>query len=195
MIIGAIVLAAGRSQRMGRAKQTLPVGGQAMLARVVETILAAKLDQVVVVLGASAPEIAPLLAGLPVTVTYNPRWREGLSSSLRAGLAALPAGARAALFVPADLPHLTARTVRMIVDCFDRTGKGIVIPTCGGRRGNPVLFAHTHFVELLHLQGDQGGRALFSGHKDDITFVETGDEGILLDVDTPDDYKRVTRQE
>jgi molybdenum cofactor cytidylyltransferase len=187
--VAAVVLAAGGSRRMGQPKQLLLVDGQPMVTRVVQAVLAAGLSDVVVVLGAAADEVQPELAGLPVRLTVNKAWREGMASSLRAGLALVSPTAEAALFVPADLPRLTAQTITAVVDCFAGTGKPIVIPTWQGCRGNPVLFARRLFPELLAVQGDQGGRALFASHQQDIALVEVGDEGILLDVDTPEQYK------
>jgi molybdenum cofactor cytidylyltransferase len=192
MKTAAIILAAGESQRMGRPKQLLPVHSKPMLLHVVETVLSARLDQVIVVLGASAATIQPVLAATNVTIAINDDWREGLASSLRAGLERVSPRAEAALFVPADLPRLTTRTIQAIIACRKPSGKSIVIPTCRGCRGNPVLFARSLFPELLGLHGDQGGRALFASHQADIELVEVGDEGILLDVDTPADYKQAT---
>jgi len=192
-VIAAIVLAAGGSQRMGQPKQLLPVGGQPMVGRVVDTVLAAGIEQVIVVLGSSANEVQRALAGKPVTLIVNPHWQEGIASSLRAGLSPIVAQADAVLFVPADMPRLSAPPIQAVVARFLSTGKAIVAPTCNGRRGNPVLFARPLFAELMRLRGDAGGRTLFAAHADDIELVEVGDEGILLDIDTPDEYDRMLR--
>ena len=190
--VSAVILAAGESRRMGQPKQMLLVDGQPMLGRVVRVVLAAGLDDVVVVLGAAAAEVKQALAGLPVRTVINDAWQQGMATSLRTGLTLVSPAAEAALFVPADLPCLTAQTIMAVVDCFASTGKPIVIPTCRGRRGNPVLFARRLFPELLAVQGDQGGRAIFASHQQEIGLVEVGDEGILLDVDTPEQYQSVS---
>lgn len=192
MTVSAVILAGGAAQRMGRPKQLLPVDGQPMLLRVVDAVLAAGLTDVIVVLGASASAIAPLLTGRPLQIVANQEWQEGIASSLRCGLTCVSSTARAALFVPADLPRLTAAAIQVVVDHFTRTGHTIVAPTCNGQRGNPVLFARPLFGELMALRGDRGGSMLFAAHQADISYVETGDRGILLDIDTMDDYAQAT---
>jgi molybdenum cofactor cytidylyltransferase len=190
-MISAIILAAGASQRMGRPKQLLPVAGVPMLVRAVDAVLRAQLDQVIVVLGSSAGVISPVLAGKPVTAVINEEWQEGIASSIRAGLAQVVEASQAALFVPADLPYLAPATIDAVCSHYLASGKPIVIPTCRGQRGNPALFARALFPELQALHGDRGGRVLFGAHQDDIAMIEVGDEGILVDVDTLDDYGRV----
>ena len=190
--IAAVVLAAGASRRMGIPKQLVAVDGRPMLVRIVECVLAAGVDPVIIVLGAYADEIRLLLAGKPVTVVMNRQWEEGLASSLRAGLAAV-GQAEAVLFVPADMPRLTPGAIRAIIDEYRATGKTIIVPTCRGQRGNPVLFARSWFPQLAQLRGDVGGRVLVAAHQADVHAVEIGDEGILLDIDTPDDLSKKRR--
>jgi len=173
---------------MGRPKQLLPVNGKPMLVRVVEAILGAGIDEVVVVLGYAADEIAPALAGLAVTTVVNNAWHEGLASSVRAGLAAVNPRAEAVLFAPADLPRLSAAAVQAVVQRYGMTRRPIVVPVCAGRRGHPVLFARSLFGELASLAGDQGGRFVLNKHQADVETVDVADAGILLDVDTPADY-------
>jgi molybdenum cofactor cytidylyltransferase len=186
--VSAVLLAGGASRRMGRPKQLLLVDGQPMLVRVVDAALKAGLAQVIVVLGADSGEIAGTLKDRPVTIVANPDWEEGMASSLRAGLASVDDRSGAALFIPADMPRLSPVVMRAIVSHFQALGKHIVIPTYGGRRGNPVLVARALFPELMALRGDVGGRAIFAAHTSDIAEVEISDEGILFDVDTPSDY-------
>lgn len=190
MSIATVILAAGGAQRMGQPKQLLPVGGQPMLARVVQTACAARLGLVIVVLGAARRQIAPLLAGYPITIVANTRWRSGMASSLCCGLRRVPADVDAALFVPGDMPNLRPDHLQAIAARFSAGGATIVIPTYGGRRGNPVLFARTLFPELCALSGDQGGRALFHAHAAEIATLEL-DDGVLCDIDTPADYARL----
>lgn len=187
MSIAVVVLAAGGSQRMGQPKQLLPVGGQPMLARVVQAACAAQVGPVIIVLGAARQRVAPLLVGYAATVVANTRWRSGMASSIRMGLRHVPAGVEAALFLPGDLPYVQPETLRAIAAHFRASGKPIVIPTSGGRRGNPVLFARALFAELAGLAGDQGGRALFAAHGGDIALLEVG-ASVLRDIDTPGDY-------
>ena len=193
MQVSAVILAGGASRRMGRPKQLLLVDGQPMLLRVVDAALQAGLEQVIVVLGSNAGEIAPHLRDRPATIVVNPGWQEGMSSSLRAGLAAVHPRSGAALFIPADMPRLSSGVLQTIVShfqtsLFQTSYRGIVIPTCHGRRGNPVLFARSFFPELMALSGDTGGRVIVAAHPTDVAEIEVDDDGILFDVDTPTDY-------
>lgn len=189
MSISAVILAAGGAERMGQPKQLLLVGGAPMLLRVFGAVVDAGIADIVVVLGASAPLVAPLLSGKAATLVINGIWREGIASSIRVGLAHIAPRSEAVLFVPADLPRLSAQSIRSVIERFQAGGADIVIPTCGGQRGNPVLFARSLFGELRSLHGDVGGRALFGSHAQDIALVEVGDRGVLLDVDTPAHYR------
>lgn len=191
MSVAAVILAAGGAQRMGQPKQLLLVDGQPMLARVVQAVCAAELGQVIVVLGAFANAVRPVLAGYRVSVVINRGWRAGMASSLRAGLSHVSAEADGALFVPGDMPYLRPSLLQAVAAHFYTSGKAIVVPTCRGQRGNPVLLARSLFSELAALQGDQGGRAIFASHPDDIAFLETDDAGIVRDIDTPADYARL----
>ncbi|MGD8626447.1 MAG: nucleotidyltransferase family protein, partial [Anaerolineae bacterium] len=163
--VAAVVLAAGRAARMGQLKQLLPVAGEPMVRRVVGAVCAAGLAQVVVVVGAQAGAVTGALADLAVDVAYNERWREGMSSSLRAGLEALRPEVEAALIVLADQPGLTPGLLHKLVDHYRATQAPIVAPFYGGRRGNPVLFDRELFPELGDVAGDRGGRQLLGRYR------------------------------
>lgn len=188
--VAAVVLAAGASSRMGRPKQLLPWGpdDEPMLRQVVRVALAAPVERVIVVLGCTADEIAPVLAGLPVQIVLNPAWAKGLSTSVRAGLEAIGPGDEAALFVLGDQPHLTAKTLAAVVGRYRRTRADIVIPAAGERRGAPALFSRALFHELSTARGDRGGRAIIERHPEQIATVVVPDPALLADVDTPGDY-------
>jgi molybdenum cofactor cytidylyltransferase len=174
---------------MGQTKQLLPIGGQAMVRRVTESVCAAGLDQVVVVLGAHAEAVKQALGGLVVESVINEGWTEGLSTSLRAGIGALRPEIQAAIIVLADQPTLKPDLLQALVARYRDTGALIVAPYYQGQRGNPVLFDRALFHELLAVEGDRGGRSLLARYRERQQRVETDDPAVLMDVDTPQDYR------
>jgi molybdenum cofactor cytidylyltransferase len=184
-----IVLAAGLSKRFGRTKQLLAWGETTLVRHVVGTALAAGLDPVIVVTGHKAESVASALEGQPVRRVFNPDFASGLSSSVRRGVEALPADSSAAVFLLADQPGVTPEVVRVLIQAHRETLSSIVLPMHQGKRGNPVLFDASLFSELMNLGGDTGGRALFEKHEASIFRVAVDEPGVLLDIDTPDDYR------
>jgi molybdenum cofactor cytidylyltransferase len=190
--VGAVVLAAGASRRMGRLKQALPVDpdGIPMLRRAAQVASRASMTQVVVVLGCQAEALVPLLDGLAVDCVVNPAWDRGLSTSVRAGLDALRPEIDAALFLPVDQPRLTSGLLQALVAQHILTEAPIVVPRHVGQRGTPVLFARTLWPDLLAVEGDRGGRELIDRHAERVAWLEVDDPTSLADVDTPEDYQR-----
>ena len=187
--VAGIILAAGASRRLGRTKQLLLWRGKPFIFHVAHTALDAGLAPAVVVTGAEADDVRAALAGVPAEIVHNPHWAEGQSTSVRAGLLALPPEAAAAVFLLADQPHIPAALVRALIERHAQTQPPIVAPMIEGKRGNPVLFDHTVFPDLMSLQGDAGGRLVFSRYP--ITYVPWNDPNLLLDVDTFEDYERL----
>jgi molybdenum cofactor cytidylyltransferase len=185
--VAAIVLAAGRSSRMGaRNKMTASVGGVPMALRAVDAALASRADPVVVVTGHDRETVEDLLAGRPVRIVHNPDYAEGLSTSLKAGLAALPEAAEAALVCLADMPRVSAADLdRLIAAYAPEDGRAIVVPTRDGRRGNPVLWDRRFFADMRRLAGDVGARHLIGAHAACVAEVAMPDDAVLIDVDTP----------
>ena len=185
---GAVILAAGASTRMGTPKQLLEVGGQPLLLRAVDAALASPAWPVVVVLGAHAEKIRPLLASRPVLVTENPAWAEGMAASIRAGVTTLQQFSRAldaALIALCDQPAFSADIVGQLVAAQRATGRSIVAARYAGRHGAPALFLREHFPTLTHLTGEEGARALLN---DDPTRVAAVDlPALAVDLDTPGD--------
>jgi molybdenum cofactor cytidylyltransferase len=188
-----IVLAAGGSQRFGQPKQLLTWRGRPFVRSVCETALAAGLDPVVAVLGAYSHEVEVALADLPVSLAQNSHWAEGQSTSARAGLAALPPNAGAAVFLLADQPQVPPELIAALVERRSLTGHPLIAPLVDGRRGNPVLFGWETFAEFVNLSGDEGGRALFRRY--DADYIPWLDPAAALDVDTPADYARLLKYE
>jgi len=189
--IGAVILAAGMSSRMGEAKQLLRLGENTLLGQVVENVRASSVDEIVLVLGHAAETIKERVAIQSLKVVMNEAYRQGMGTSLRAGLSALPAGVDAALIVLADQPFVRSATLDLLIDQYQRSNAQIVIPIYKGFRGNPVLLDRSVFSEVMALSGDIGCRAIFGNHLEGIVKVPVEDVGILLDLDSKDDFERL----
>ncbi len=185
-----IVLAAGGSTRFGSPKQLAQWRGQTLLERAVEVALASQARPVIVVLGAEVEQSLALLKGKLVKVVINEAWATGQSSSMRAGLAALPANVSSAVFQLVDLPGLTSATIDALIRRYQQTLAPLVWPEFEGQRGNPVLFDRALFTELKQISGDVGGRPLLKAYKAQAEKVAVADRGVLLDVDRVEDLER-----
>lgn len=188
-----IVLAAGGSSRLGSTpKQLLEWHGIALVRHVAERALEASLSPVVVVTGAHAGAVEEVLQGLELVFAHNPDWQQGQSTSVRAGLRALPAGIGAAVFLLSDQPQVPVKLLYELNLAHSRRMAPIVAPRVKGRRANPVLFDANVFPELLLLKGDTGGRGLFSeGDRFPVYWIDWDEINLLLDVDTPEDYQKL----
>ena len=184
MIVGAVVLAAGRSTRMpGPSKLVADLNGRAVVAHVVAAVAAAGLPRAVVVVGDRADAVRAALAGDGVEFVDAPDYADGLSASLRAGIAAVPDDWSAVLVLLGDMPRVHAATLVALAKVA--TATTIAVPVHAGQRGNPVLWGAAYFAELRELAGDVGGKVLLARHADHIVEVAVDDEGVLIDVDTP----------
>ena len=184
--VAALVLAAGSSRRMGGANKLLqPVGGIAMLRRAVNAALASRCTSVLVVTGADADAAQACLAGLEVRFVHNPDHASGMASSLRCGLAALPADADAAVVLLADMPWIDGGHVDRLLAAFDPRQPKIVAPVKEGRRGNPILWPRKFFAEMMAVEGDIGAREVLQRHASQVEAVAFDDDAIFADVDTP----------
>ncbi len=173
---------------MGAMKVLLPWQGQPLIRHVTRIALASRLDRLVVVTGNEAAAVAGALAGLPVTLVQNDRYHEGLSGSLRVGLAALEPNVDAALIMLADQPLLTTIVIDLLIERYEQGDARIVAPFAAGQRGNPVLFSRSLFPELETVRGDQGARSVLRAYRDEIAGVEVASD-VLVDIDTPDAYR------
>ena len=189
-MIAAVVLAAGLSRRMGQAKLLMPVGGRAIVRYVVESVLAGGVDSVWVVTGPDVEPIEAALAGLDVQIAVNPAPEEGQASSLRAGIAALPASVDAVLIALGDQPSLAPSIIPALLAARRVSPKLIVAPRYRDGQGNPVLFKREIFPELLRLTGDQGARPIIQKEPARVEWVEL-DLPMPPDVDTQDDYEKI----
>jgi molybdenum cofactor cytidylyltransferase len=186
--IAAVILAAGCSTRMGGPNKLLAdLGGKPMLRIVTERVLASKVSSVTVVTGHQAAEVESALAGLKVKFVRNPDFFAGLASSVKAGIAAVPANADGVVVCLGDMPRIDARLVDRLIEAFapDR-GHLIAVPVSDTRRGNPVLWSRRFFGELMKLDGDIGARNLIAAHAEAVVEVQVEGRGAFLDVDTPE---------
>jgi molybdenum cofactor cytidylyltransferase len=185
--VAAIVLAAGRASRMGSNKLLAELDGMPIVRRTVTAALASQARPVVVVTGHEAAAVREALSGLDITFAHNPAYAEGMSTSLRAGLAA--AGPiDAALVCLGDMPRLLARHLDAVIAAHrghEAAAETIIVPTYDRKRGNPVLWPRRYFAEIAHLTGDVGARALIERYADHVCFLPIDDPAILVDVDTP----------
>lgn len=186
--VAAVVLAAGRSTRMGDANKLLtPIDGAPMIARVVDAALASRAEPVVVVTGHDAERVCAAIAGRDIQQAHAARAFRGLSASLEAGLASLDEAIDAAIVCLGDMPWIEARHLDALIEAFVAHPERICVPVHGGRRGNPVLWPKRHFAALRSLAGDVGGRELLARHREEVVSVPIADDAVLRDVDTPDD--------
>ena len=191
--VSALVLAAGRSTRMGPVNKLLaPFGGRAMVRAVVDELAGSSVRPVVVVTGHEAERVEEALAGAGAHLVHNPGYRQGLSGSIRAGLAALPESAEAAVICLGDMPLVTSAHVDRLVAAFDPAeGREICVPVFEGKRGNPVLFARRFFDEIAGVRGDVGARHLIGEYEEYVCEVAMGDRAVLVDVDSPQALREI----
>jgi len=188
-MISAILLAAGESKRMGEPKQLLPFGRSTVVEQAVDSLLASAVDEVIVVVGYKAEEVIKTIGARPVRLVTNPDYRQGMSTSIIAGLKLVDSRAQAVVLAFGDQPLVTSQTINKLIDEFCSHDKGIAIPTYRGRRGHPTIFAIKYKEKLLAVKGDIGGRQIVNGHPDDILEVAVDSEGIIIDIDTKGDYQ------
>jgi molybdenum cofactor cytidylyltransferase len=181
------VLAAGQSRRMGRPNKLLArIDGEALVRRTVAAAKASRASSVVVVTGHEAAAVEQALHGLDATIAHNPDYAEGLSTSLKTGIAAVPPGVDGAIVCLADMPGIATPVIDRLIAAFEAgEGARIVVPTSDGKRGNPVLWSRHFFEALRQISGDVGARHLIGENNDAVVEVEVG-PAAMLDLDTPE---------
>jgi len=195
--LAAVVLAAGRSSRMGQAKMALPWGGTTVVGHVVETLAQAGVDEIVVVTGGAHVQVDAALARLPESTAqrlrsvHNPNYNlDYMILSLQCGLRSLSEHASAALVALGDQPQMEAEVVRAVMQVYRQQGARLVIPSYQMRRGHPWLVARPLWDDLLILQPPETTRGFLNTHAAEIVYVDAPDDSILRDLDTPEDYAR-----
>ena len=193
--VAAVVLAAGRSSRYRAAggveetKLVARIAGEPIVRRVVEAARASRARPVVVIVGHAREAVEAALAGLPASIVFNADFETGIASSLRAGLAAVPPDAAAALVLLGDMPKVEAGLIDRLIEAFEARPDALAVaPLQGGRRGNPVLIARALFAEAGRLAGDEGARRLLAGlNPRQVVEIESAEFDASFDVDTPED--------
>jgi molybdenum cofactor cytidylyltransferase len=191
--IAAVVLAAGRSTRMGGPNKLLAeIGGRSLVRIAVEQALASRAKPVIVVTGHERERVEAALKGLPVQLVHNPDFAQGLGGSVRTGIAAVPAAADGAIVCLGDMPQVDAALIdRLIAGFAPEQGALAVVPTIDGQRGNPVLWSRRFFPDLMAIEGDVGARNLINRYGEAVVEVPVTGKGALVDVDTPEALRGV----
>lgn len=186
MKTAAIILAAGQSRRMGNVnKLVVEVGGTAMVRIVADAAAVSRVDQTYVVTGHEQQTVEDALAGLDVICVYNDEFEQGLSTSLKTGISALDGDVGRVIILLGDMPMVEASMINRMLDASDAVSGSIIIATCNGKRGNPVLWPRIFFDDLLKIEGDIGARQVIARNLDRLGEVELG-KAARLDIDTPD---------
>ena len=197
MSLAGVVLAAGRSARMGSPKALLDFLGRPFAVRILEALEVLEVKTRVVVLGPDAPRILPLIADHDCMIVENHEPETGPIASLRAALRALqPVQPSAALVWPVDLPHVRVTSVERVIEAHRRTGAVAVVPTFAERRGHPVVWGSALFRELLESPKatQDGARAVLHAHAKGVVAVPVDDPAVIDEVNTPEDYERLVRE-
>jgi molybdenum cofactor cytidylyltransferase len=189
-VISGVILAAGQSRRLGTPKQLLELGGEPVIRHVLRHAASSNLNQVVLVVGFRAVEIADAAGEWSQNIVVNPDFASGQSSSLRLGLSAVDPQAEGVLFLLGDQPQVSSDVINMIVSAFTNGEGRILMPSYRGTTSNPVLFAREYFPEIARVTGDQGARNVLAAHLDEVAIVEI-DMDPPLDVDSPQDYENL----
>ncbi|MFP3976038.1 MAG: nucleotidyltransferase family protein [Chloroflexota bacterium] len=182
-------MGAGESRRMGRPKQILPLQTTTILGQVIENVQKSNIDEVVLVLGHQAAQIANQVRAESVQVAINPEFRQGMSSSIKCGLRVVSRETKAVMIVLGDQPWIDAEIINHLIEEHKNSDIGITVPTHKGVRGNPVTFDMKYKHDLMHLKGDVGGKHIVERHPEDVLEIEIDSQSIIEDIDTESDYR------
>ena len=186
----AIILAAGSSRRMGTPKMLLPFGDRTIIETVIDNVSRSKVDSIHVVLGDHHEQIREILAHLPVETVLNEQHASGMLSSVLCGFDSLPEDTGTALIFLGDQPGIPPSVTNAVIDAYNDSLHGIVIPVYNYRRGHPLLVDFKYRNEIGKLDLEQGLRALMHHFPQDVLEVDVDEPGILMDIDTPEDYDK-----
>lgn len=189
-MISAILLAAGESKRMGEPKILLRWGQWTIIEKSVDTLLASKIDELIVVIGYKARMIVRTLQARRLRVVINRQYRMGMSTSIRRGLEQVSSKSEAIVIALADLPFIERDLIDHLIEVYRQNPHGIVLPSYKGKRGHPVILNRFRYEEeMAHLTGDAGCRPILNRHPGDILEVEVESEGVIADIDSWEEYE------
>jgi molybdenum cofactor cytidylyltransferase len=190
--VGAVILAAGQSKRMGQPKLILPWGRQTVIQHVVNQLAAAGVEEIVVVTGGAREAVESALTGCAVCLAHNPDYtRSEMLTSLQTGIRALPPSMQAMLVVLGDQPTIESTVVTQVVSHYLESGGSLIIPSYQMRRGHPWLVERELWPDLLNMGPEQTMRDFLRLHESQIVYIQVDSPGILKDMDTPEDYQRL----
>jgi molybdenum cofactor cytidylyltransferase len=189
-LVSVILLAAGKSERMGQNKLLLPFGGRTVIQRTLDSLLSSRAGEVIVVLGNKAQEINASIGSRRALSVLNPNFAKGMSTSLITGLGMVSVQATYVIVALGDQPLITSRVYNQLIEAALNSGKGIIIPVCKGERGNPIVISTRFRAELLAQTGDIGGRELLKSHPADVLEVVVDCEGIVININTKEEYEK-----
>jgi len=189
-LVSAILLAAGKSERMGENKLLLPFGGRTVIQRTLDSLLASRAGEVIVVLGNKAQEINASIGNRRALSVLNPNFAKGMSTSLVTGLGIVNQQARFIIVALGDQPLITTKVYNQLIETALNSDKGIILPVCKGERGNPIIISTKYRAELLAQTGDIGGRELLKAHPGDVLEVPVECEGVVININTKEEYEK-----
>jgi molybdenum cofactor cytidylyltransferase len=194
-MISALLLAAGESRRMKSFKPLLQLAGKTFIECCVDNLLASRAGEVLVVTGHRQQDIRRQIGDRPVRIIHNPNYRQGMSTSIKQGLASLSSSAQAVIIALADQPLVTTAIFNQLIEAYEAARPLLVIPTHGGQRGHPIIIDLNLRGEVLAMDPDQGLRQVVHAHESDIAYIEVASDSVLIDFDYPEDYQRLTGQQ
>jgi len=190
-MITAIILAAGESKRMGKPKMLLPWGNETVLSHVISTVREAGLEDIIVVTGGAREKVESAISDLRVNTVFNPEFTKGeMLSSIQSGIRATTRQTEAVLIGLGDQPQVQMGSVRIVFEAYSESKSDIIVPSFNRRRGHPWLVARSLWDEILTMEMPLSPRDFLETHHEKIHYVNVDDSGILLDLDTPEDYQR-----
>ncbi|MFL6215791.1 MAG: NTP transferase domain-containing protein [Blastocatellia bacterium] len=192
-MISAILLAAGESRRMGEFKQLLTYAGRTFVECCVDNLLASRADEVIVVTGHREADVRYALGARPIRFAHNPDYREGMSASVKCGVAAVAPAAKAVLVALVDQPQIDSAIINRVIAEYEKQSPLIVIPTYAERNGHPILIDLRLRDELLSFDSTQGLRQVIHTHAADVLHTQVTTEAVLMDFDYPEDYRRLVK--